>query len=153
MKEWLDRMLDHMEWADAAVIESLRRQGGSPKAIGIMAHIVAATHLWLSRARGENPTVAVWPRVSLDECLRISKENVKGFKALAEQAARVPPPSHAYANSKGEKYQSPLDDILLHVLNHAAYHRGQVALLQRADGQEPAYTDYIQYVRAVRGRK
>jgi hypothetical protein len=45
MKEWLDRMLDHMEWADATVIESLRRQGGSPKAIGIMAHIVAATHL------------------------------------------------------------------------------------------------------------
>ena len=54
---------------------------------------------------------------------------------------------------KGEKFQSGLDDIMLHVLNHASYHRGQVALLQRADGQEPAYTDYIQFVRAGRGRK
>ncbi len=56
--------------ADATVIESLRRQGGSPKAVGIMAHLVAAAHLWLSRTRGENPKVAVWPKISLDECTR-----------------------------------------------------------------------------------
>ena len=53
---------------------------------------------------------------------------------------------------KGEKFQSGLDDIMLHIFNHASHHRGQVALLQRADGREPAYTDYIQFVRAGRGR-
>ena len=52
-----------------------------------------------------------------------------------------------YKNSKGIEYRTKYRDILLHVLLHSAYHRGQVAMAERAAGGEPAYTDYIAYVR------
>ena len=50
-------------------------------------------------------------------------------------------------NSKGEPWTSSVEDILTHVVLHAAHHRGQVASGLRAAGHEPAYTDYIHAVR------
>ena len=52
-----------------------------------------------------------------------------------------------YRNSKGELWRSRVEDILTHVLFHSTYHRGQIALLMRASGMEPAYTDFIHAVR------
>jgi uncharacterized damage-inducible protein DinB len=37
--------------------------------------------------------------------------------------------------------------VLLHVIMHSAYHRGQIAMAMRAAGQQPAYTDFIHAVR------
>ena len=53
----------------------------------------------------------------------------------------------SYKNSKGEVYTSAVEDILTHVLLHSAYHRGQIASHMRANGQTPAYTDFIHGVR------
>jgi uncharacterized damage-inducible protein DinB len=52
-----------------------------------------------------------------------------------------------YVNSKGESWSSQVDDILLHVITHSAYHRGQIASNMRAAGLTPAYTDFIHAVR------
>jgi uncharacterized damage-inducible protein DinB len=40
-----------------------------------------------------------------------------------------------------------VDDILMHVVMHSAYHRGQIALEVRCAGQTPAYTDFIHAIR------
>ena len=53
----------------------------------------------------------------------------------------------AYTNTKGERYSSRIVDVLTHVIMHSAYHRGQIASDIRADGGEPAYTDFIHAVR------
>ncbi len=54
----------------------------------------------------------------------------------------------AYVNSKGEAFESTVGDILLHVAQHGAYHRGQIARLLREAGHTPPYTDFIQFARA-----
>jgi len=53
----------------------------------------------------------------------------------------------SYKNTKGEGWTSVIEDVLLHVTTHSAYHRGQIALNLRAAGLQPAYTDYIHGVR------
>jgi uncharacterized damage-inducible protein DinB len=54
-----------------------------------------------------------------------------------------------YRNSKGEVWSSSVDDILMHVAMHGAYHRGQIATVVRTgSGETPAYTDYIHAVRS-----
>ena len=53
----------------------------------------------------------------------------------------------SYRNSKGEAWSSRKEDILMHVIMHSAYHRGQVATAMRAAGSTPAYTDFIHSVR------
>jgi uncharacterized damage-inducible protein DinB len=40
-----------------------------------------------------------------------------------------------------------VEDILTQLFGHSSYHRGQVALLIRDLGGEPAVTDYVFWVR------
>ncbi len=43
-----------------------------------------------------------------------------------------------------------IEDILLHVCNHATYHRGQLITLGRQQGlNKPPRTDYIYYIRSI----
>ena len=52
-----------------------------------------------------------------------------------------------YTNSKGEPWSSRVSDVLMHVVLHGGYHRGQIAADLREAGFTPAYTDYIEAVR------
>jgi uncharacterized damage-inducible protein DinB len=53
-----------------------------------------------------------------------------------------------YRNSKGETRLSQIGDIFLHVPMHGSYHRGQIATVLRAAGEEPPYTDFIHAARS-----
>jgi uncharacterized damage-inducible protein DinB len=55
--------------------------------------------------------------------------------------------SVTYKNTKGEPWTSRADDILMHVIMHSAYHRGQIASDMRAAGFTPASTDFILAIR------
>ena len=52
-----------------------------------------------------------------------------------------------YKNTKGAEFRTPIRDVLVHLIAHSAYHRGQVAAAVRQSGGKPATTDYIVYVR------
>jgi uncharacterized damage-inducible protein DinB len=54
----------------------------------------------------------------------------------------------SYVNSKGEPWTNRAEDILLHVVFHSAYHRGQIASDMRPAGLQPAYTDFIHAIRS-----
>jgi uncharacterized damage-inducible protein DinB len=45
-----------------------------------------------------------------------------------------------------------LGELVQHALNHSTYHRGQVALLIRQLGNQPAHTDYHDFLEETRGR-
>jgi uncharacterized damage-inducible protein DinB len=52
-----------------------------------------------------------------------------------------------YKNTKGESWTNRRQDILMHVIMHSAYHRGQIATDIRGAGFAPPYTDFIHGVR------
>jgi uncharacterized damage-inducible protein DinB len=41
---------------------------------------------------------------------------------------------------------------MIHLVNHASYHRAQIALLMRQQGHEPINTDFITYDRVITGQ-
>ena len=93
-------------------------------------------------------TLPVWPEFAIEECERQAAELPKmwtTYLTRSSEAALAEPVS--YQNSKGESWSSRKDDILMHVITHSAYHRGQVAAIVRAAGSTPAYTDFIHSVR------
>jgi uncharacterized damage-inducible protein DinB len=54
----------------------------------------------------------------------------------------------AYKNIKGDAFQQPVKEILLHLFNHGTYHRGQLVTMFRQVGVEDIpQTDYIFYTR------
>lgn len=149
MLPYLQQLFTYDHWANAEAIRSLGAASRAPeRAVKIMAHVLGAEWLWLARLRNEPSAVAVWPEWDMDE-MRKSLESIKGewscyFAGLAEDKLSL---DVAYLNTQGEKWANTVQDILMHVPMHSAYHRGQVASLLRESGNEPAYTDFIHCVR------
>jgi uncharacterized damage-inducible protein DinB len=52
-----------------------------------------------------------------------------------------------YENSEGRLFISDLRDILFHIINHSAHHRGQISMDFRLNDIEPVPFDYIYYKR------
>ena len=50
-----------------------------------------------------------------------------------------------YTRFTGERYQSPVSDILLHLTLHGTHHRGQMAINVSGKGLKPINTDFIQF--------
>ncbi len=114
----------------------------------LLAHITSAERLWLERLLVQKQTLAVWPQFTLEQC-KLEIDQLPGLwrsylTSLGEEGLSG---SVAYLNTKGERFTSRKQDILMHVVMHSAYHRGQIAADMRAAGFTPAYTDFIHAVR------
>ena len=151
MKDHFRKLYEHVAWADARVLQSLRAAHTVlKKDLDLYAHILGSEHVWLSRIKGMPAQVAVWPSLTLDEAERLAAENAAAFNKviseLTEEGRQTP---ITYRNSAGEQFTSTLEDILTHVSLHAAYHRGQIAVSIRAAGDVPSPTDYIAFARGA----
>jgi uncharacterized damage-inducible protein DinB len=143
------RMFDYDHWANGECVRAISSGGSVPaKSVGRFAHILSAEKLWLDRIVGRPQSLAVWPSLSIDECQKLVVEMASAWREYLRGLE-----SHAlgelvhYRNTKGEAWSSRIEDILLHVIMHSVYHRGQIALELREAGFEPASTDFILAVR------
>jgi uncharacterized damage-inducible protein DinB len=151
MKSHLCRLFRHMEWADERVYDRLRHQPRDVESLRLFAHLLAAEAVWLERLEGrERPSMAVWPALSLNDCLALGARVGASFRryleALDERDLDTPV---RYRTTKGRSFSTTVCDILTHVAMHGSYHRGQIALQMRRGGREPIDTDYITYVRGL----
>jgi uncharacterized damage-inducible protein DinB len=143
----LQNLYDHNFWAHDALFDELRRQAGDPETMRLLAHIVAAEHLWLSRIDAVPSRVAVWPTLSLDEIVQLEIDNRRRLRELLHRPDDTLQQRVQYVNSAGNAFENSVHEILTHVALHGHYHRGQIARVMRASGREPVYTDYIGFVR------
>jgi uncharacterized damage-inducible protein DinB len=145
----LGKLLDHLEWADRRVLDSLRGMAHpDQRALDLYAHVLGAEHVWLSRILEREPREKIWPDLTLERAATLAAENAAGLRALlASCSADELQRNVAYKNSAGLPFESSVEDMLLQAVLHGCYHRGQVALLVRDSGGEPLPTDYIAFVR------
>lgn len=115
------------------------------RAVGKMAHLLAARHAWLFRLGviADRPG-GPFPNTTLDE-LPARLERIE--RAWTEYLARVTDADLAadftWTAADGQRRRWPLGKLLTQVFGHAWYHRGQIALLVKDLGGTPVDTDYI----------
>jgi len=145
----LRRLFAYDEWANREALRALRAAEPPPaRSQKLLAHILAAERLWLGRLLSDSSPVEVWPALTPEQCeARLGELSRRWHTYLAGMAAGELSSRVAYVNSKGEAWESTIEDVLLHVVTHSAYHRGQMASDLRASGHAPAYTDFIHCVR------
>jgi uncharacterized damage-inducible protein DinB len=147
--EHVARLFRWDAWANRETLSSLRAGSRPPeRALQVMAHVLGASWLWLARLEDEASPLAVWPALplsALDE--KLDSLNVAWGGYLPRVTRSSLARTISYTNSKGERWTSREEDILLHVVFHGEHHRGQVATLLRDVGETPAYTDFIHAVR------
>ncbi len=116
-----------------------------------LAHVFAADRLWLARVRGESPATFLAPEdrhldVLSQQWPAIQQRWKEWAAPLSHQdvPAKIP-----YRDMKGNPWEQPLWQIVLHVVNHGTHHRGQVSGFLRAMGHNPPPLDLIAFYREL----
>lgn len=147
--DYFRSLFRHDDWANRASWQSLLAVTNSPpRATEVMAHIAGAELLWLERLLETPQTAVVWPTDALravgDQLTTLHRRWMRYLASLGEDDLKG---EIDYVNSQGEPWRNNRRDILMHVILHSSYHRGQIASLLGRAGHQSAYTDFIHGVR------
>lgn len=134
----------------AAVDPALRAEPRYQKALDLLAHMVLARWLWLSRFGVETPAIPTEPSGFFPEGVALAELETRvaavetawtSYLAKLDEAelARV----FEYRSLDGRRHRNTIEDILTQLFGHAWYHRGQIAQHVRAIGADPAVTDFV----------
>ncbi len=144
------RLLDAARALDPA---DLSKNLGSSHAsiLGTLAHTYFADGIWYHRIADPNfpapDPKAVPPLAQLDPQWRALHEKWEAWVGARSEADLEAP--FTYKLMDGSSSSQPLKEVLLHVVNHATLHRGQVMALLRQVGVKPPSTDLIGYYREL----
>jgi uncharacterized damage-inducible protein DinB len=152
--------LEFMKWADEIVLGALSKApadkvsadlGNSFKSmLDTLNHVYLAELVWLRRVHGEgNAQLAdlatpvdrralarAWPEVHRTWLDWAGSRGANDWNRLC-----------THRNAAGAEFSMPYSQIVLHVVNHGSYHRGQVATMLRQSGVTPPGTDLITFCR------
>lgn len=145
------RLFEHDDEANAKAITAIRTCREGPeraRAIGIMAHTLIARREWLRRLGGPiegGPPADFFPKdYTVDGVERLLAEVRAAWQAyLAHLTDAKLRQVFEYVSSDGKRWSTHVEEALTQVSLHGAYHRGQIAMLVRQGGGEPAATDFI----------
>lgn len=133
-------------------VERFGRDLGSsyPSIRETLAHIAESDWVWLRRWQGESPTArpdwdtsthasisAHWGRVMEERDRYLAELDASALRRVVE-----------YRRLDGSAHADPLWLLLLHVVNHSTYHRGQVTTMLRQMGAPTVSTDLTLFHRA-----
>ena len=161
MKELLQQYADYNTWANRILFERISKlseeqlhqeiASSFPSVYKTMVHMWQAEDIW-------------WQRLKLVENITALSETFKGdFNELTAGLARQsamwkqwvdtatePQLTHVFAYVRNkEQHKIKVEDMLLHLFNHATFHRGQLVTLLRQLGQVDKIpsTDFSTYCR------
>ncbi len=157
-KELLARLFEYSLWASLKVLEAaeklpveaiMKDRGNSFGGIlGTLTHIFQADRVWFKRFNGDPHFTlaqagdsfdlaelkAQWPQVMNEFATWIRAQEESRFEERL-----------FWRNVKGEDKDELMYKILLHIVNHGTYHRGQVITMIKQAGGEVVSTDLVYY--------
>ena len=158
MKTLVQQQTEYNLWANeriAAVLKSL-----DPKLVDVdlkssfpslrktVHHIWDAEMIWLSRLEDTKltwPPTAHFKDPAIDEFLKTSSELLNFVGSKSEEYFHT---DTSFTDSKGVGYKMNNAGILMHVMNHSTFHRGQLVTMMRELGvTELPSTDLIKFLR------
>jgi uncharacterized damage-inducible protein DinB len=151
-------LLLYMLWADRRMLKAVRevrpeylaRDAGVSfrSLLGTMTHMSGAQRRWLARFSGRPPERS--PEASdfpdLLSWITHWEETAAGIEAFVaaltddQLAGDV-----TWTTPSGETRTLPLWQLVLHLVNHTSYHRGQVVSLLRQMGYQAPSTDLVNF--------
>lgn len=121
-----------------------------PSILGTLAHMVGSEWIWLCRWQGDSPTaIPDWVSQPALKDLEIRLAAIEGERAsfLGQLTDADLERVVSYRGLDGQTFSLPLGALIRHVVNHATYHRGQLATMLRQLGHAPPSTDFTRYLR------
>lgn len=142
-------MFEHLSWANQSILEALQNVEVGEQELRLFSHILNAEQVWLTRLKGmDSSLMPIWSDSDITECAKRIKQNEENYKTFLAEIDKTDLDNLiTYTNSSGKEFKNSIREILTHVALHGHYHRGQINLRLRADGNEPVNIDYITFTR------
>jgi len=153
--------LDYSAWASNRMVDAASQlteeelcrdfRTSDKCVVNTLAHAFAADRVWLGRIQGNPPATFIDDKDRQLDALKTEWPALQSrwkqwAAALNDQDVLA---NISYKDLKNNSYQQPLWQILLHVVNHATHHRGQVSGFLRAMGHTPPPLDLIAFYRSL----
>jgi uncharacterized damage-inducible protein DinB len=153
MKKYFLKLYQYNEWANRRVLKAIKDQRVTDeKILSLFSHQITANFLWLHRIKGlPPPPYDLWktyPMTQLENMVDSASTQWLEFIQANDNFDWT----LKYNNYIGAYYENNVEHIMMHLVNHGTYHRGQIALLMRMKGFEPINTDFITYDRVISGQ-
>jgi uncharacterized damage-inducible protein DinB len=153
--------LEFMKWADESFLAALSAlppeqhnhdAGSSFKSmLGTLNHVYLAERVWLKRLHGSTDARIADIPVP-EDIAALNAEWLELHRMWLDWAASLSAEEWAepltFQSRLGGESTMPTWQIVMHVVNHGSYHRGQVATLLRQSGLTPPATDLILFYRS-----
>jgi uncharacterized damage-inducible protein DinB len=121
---------------------------------GALVHSYAAQRLWLDRWKGNSPKALLGEaQIPTLDALR---ERWETYRVEFEDFIRFMNDDNmkekfSYVDFQGKFQEMPLHLQMLHVILHAAHHRGQTLSILRQLGAQPPNTDFMTFLKEKQG--
>lgn len=154
--ELLRLKLAYNHWANLRALESLRTtEAVSRKASSALVDILMNEKLWLTHLTKQNTGKVpshIFRGVSTVGYEALIEESYSGYHAYLEPLNEGQLDDFGTFNPMlGNTTCPSTREVLTHVFNQSASHRGQIALAVRDEGGEPVASDYLSFLRSLVG--
>lgn len=123
--------------------------GSFPSLHETLVHILWAEELWLERWQGRPHVSALDPGAFPSLAVLGERLEAVHQRQLQVLAGADPDRTVGYEGFQSRRWEYPLGQMVLHLMAHSAYHRGQAAAQLRQLGVVPGNTDYLNFVDAT----
>lgn len=153
MKKYFLKLYQYNAWANKKVLKCLQEQNiTDEKILSLFGHVMVAQLTWLSRIEATpNPGLKLWGDYAMPQLQSMSDEGSAKWLNYVEKTENFDWVLK-YKNFQNDYYESNVETIMIHTVNHASYHRAQIAMLLRQKGFQPVNTDFITYDRVLLGQ-
>ena len=117
--------------------------------LNTLVHTFGADRVWLLRVLGEKPTVFLADDERNLATLQREWPIVLSRWAAWAETVQDPRAPISHLDLKGNPWHHELWEVVLHVVNHATHHRGQVSGFLRTLGHTPPQLDLIRFYRKI----
>lgn len=143
------------DWANGLVFNAIaslpsedvtRDLGGSFASLrSVVAHVISTEWAWLERWHGTSPKERpAWMEGDIGSLMaRLLDIQAKRSLFLDNLSDDALASQMSFTYLSGNPDQQILQDMLVHVVNHSTYHRGQITLMFRQLGHAPPSTDFV----------
>ncbi|MFT3786720.1 MAG: DinB family protein [Tepidisphaeraceae bacterium] len=154
----LREMCEFLRWGDQVSLQAARSVSEAEYlkdqhiSVGslhkLLVHCMAVQWLWLCRFRGESPTKLEdekdYPnRMALEQRWPLVHSALIDFVGRQSQTALQH--NVSYQDTRGETHTLPLRDMILHLIDHGSYHRGQINTMIKRAGGTPIPVSFRQW--------
>ncbi|MHB8652242.1 MAG: DinB family protein [Terriglobia bacterium] len=149
-------LYDYNKWANARVLDAVSKLNSEQFTRDLensfrsvretLVHTLSAEWIWLERWKGISPKSMLGAAELTDlEAIRtrwdkVESERAEFIRSLTPERLQA---AISYVNTRGQAFAYPLWQMMVHVVNHSTYHRGQITTLIRQVGGKPVATDLL----------